>query len=139
MFTTHDFGHQLEEIITEHKDYDLLTAVTNRVGTSYQCEVGMWDVESMNAHWETGKELQSIWRTDVVDITGQAPISGVLMLLKKSAWFNSDRFQEAGMLGIDNSIHYAIRNMGGKVGLMRGVYMLHYYRGGDPKNKAHLQ
>ena len=61
------------------------------------------------------------------------------MLVKKSAWLESDRFKEAGLLGIDNSIHYAIRNMGGKVGLMKGVYVQHYYRGGDMSNKSHLE
>lgn len=140
MFTTHDFGHQLEEIIKEHSDYDLLTCMTNRVGTKYQCIEGTWTEERMSQHWKYGQYLANPpRRTEVVDITNEAPISGVMILLKKSAWFNSDRFKESGMLGVDNSIHYAIRNMGGKVGLMKGVYLLHYYRNGRPQDKEHLQ
>jgi uncharacterized membrane protein len=139
MFTTPNFGHHLQQIIDYHNEYDLFTCVTNRVGTKYQCVEGMWEVDDMTTHRNVGKFLQQNKGMEVVDITNNAPMSGVLMLVKKSAWFNSDRFKEAGMLGIDNSIHYAIRNMGGKVGLMKGVYVMHYYRGGDMSNKSHLE
>lgn len=138
MFTTPDFGHQLEDIISEHKDFDLFTCKTNRVGTKYQCVDGAWNYDDMTTHRNMGKFLQLNKRLEVEDITDNPPMSGVLMLLKKSAWFNSDRFKEAGMLGIDNSIHYAIRNAGGRVGMMNGVYVQHYYRGGIAKNKEHL-
>ena len=138
MFTTPDFGHQLEEIINQNKDYDLFTCMTNRVGTKYQCLEGAWEVDDMTTHRNIGKFLQLNKRLEVEDITNEAPMSGVLMLLKKSAWFNSNRFKEAGLLGIDNSIHYAIRNAGGKVGIMKGVYVQHYYRNGNINDKRHL-
>jgi hypothetical protein len=139
MFTTPNFGHQLQEVINKHgNDYKLFTSVTNRVGTKYQCVEGMWDVESMKEHREVGKLLQEKNDTNVEDITNNSPISGVLILIEKDAWFYSDRFAERGMLGVDNSIHYAIRNKGHKVGLMTGVYVQHYYRGGNIKDKKHL-
>ena len=137
MFTTPDFGHQLQEIIDDKPVYDLLTCKTNRVGTKYQCMEGAWEVEDMPTHRNIGKFLQLNKRIEVTDITGNAPLSGVLMLVKKSAWFYSERFKEASLLGIDNSIHYAIRNAGGKVGMMEGVYVQHYYRGGKGDN-SHL-
>ena len=139
MFTTPNFGHQLEEIINEYKDFDLFTCVTNRVGTRYQCVDGLWNVEDMTTHRNVGKMLQLNKRLVVEDITDYAPLSGVLMLVKKSAWKESQGFKEAGLLGVDNSIHYAIRNIGGKVGLMHGIYVQHYYRGGIPQNNDHLK
>lgn len=138
MFTTPDFGHQLEEIIEENSQYDLFTCKTNRVGTKYQCVEGAWNIEDMPTHRNMGKFLQLNKRVEVTDITNAAPMSGVLMLIKKAAWFYSNRFKEGGMLGIDNSIHYAIRNEGRKVGLMEGVYVQHYYRGGSGNNN-HLK
>lgn len=140
MFTTPDFGHQLEEIIEEYgEEYKLFTSVTNRVGTRYQCVEGAWNIDDMNTHRSIGKFLQLNKRVDVVDITNESPLSGVLMLLEKEAWFNSNRFKEAGMLGVDNSIHYSIKNEGFKVGLMSGVYVQHYYRGGDASDNSHLK
>lgn len=138
MFTTPDFGHQLQEIIDQN-DYKLYTCKTNRVGTNYQLVNGTWDLESMYTHRSIGKFLQLNKRHEVRDITKEAPMSGVLMLVNKDAWFCSDRFKESGLLGIDNSIHYAIRNAGHKVGLMEGVYVQHYYRNGNVKDTSHLQ
>ena len=139
MCTTSNFGHQLEEIIKEHKDFDLFTCMTNRVGTKYQCIDGAWEIEDMNTHRNMGKFLQLNKRLEVEDITNNAPLSGVLMLVKKSAWSASQKFKEAGLLGIDNSIHYAIRNIGGKVGLMKGFYVQHYYRSGNINDNKHLK
>ena len=138
MFTTPDFGNQIEEIVLKHSEFDLFTSVTNRVGTKYQCVEGTWEIEDMNTHRNIGKMLQLNRRLEIEDITNSAPFSGVLMLVKKSAWTNSSKFKESGLLGIDNSIHYAIRNIGGRVGLMKGVYVMHYYRGGVG-NDRHLR
>jgi hypothetical protein len=138
MFTTPDFGHQLEAVVKANPEYDLFTSVTNRVGTMYQCVKDTWDIQDINIHREIGQQLKDLNTTKVEDITNYAPFSGVLILVRKNAWFTSERFKENGMLGVDNSIHYAIRNQGGKVGLMHGVYMMHYYRNGNPLDQAHL-
>ena len=137
MFTTPDFGHQMQEIV-DSNDYMLYTCMTNRVGTKYQLMDGAWNVEDMPTHRGIGKMLQLNKRLEVDEITNNAPMSGVLMLVNKDAWFKSDRFKEGGLLGIDNSIHYSIRNSGHKVGLMRGVYVQHWYRGGSGNNN-HLK
>jgi hypothetical protein len=138
MFTTPNFGHQLEEVIKANPEYDLFSCMTNRVGTNYQL-IGSWTENSMHEHRELGKFLSNSRRTEVIDITNEAPISGVLMLVRKSAWFTSKRFKETGLLGVDNSIHYAMAAQDSKVGLMRGVYVMHYYRNGNKNDKSHLQ
>lgn len=138
MFTTPDFGHHIEQTIKDNPQYSLFTCVTNRVGTSYQCILNTWNKEEMTFHRQMGKELKELYGTKVRDITDKAPLSGVLMLINKKDWFYSDRFKEQGLLGVDNSIHYAMQKAGKKVGLMMGTYVQHYYRGGNIQDKSHL-
>lgn len=138
MFTTHYYGHQIENIIKTHPDCGLFTAVTNRVGTKYQCMPGMWDNNNIDDHWIKGKELHDNHYSECSDITHGPPLSGMLILLRKKEWKKAGGFLEDKMLGIDNSIHYRVRDIGGKVKLMKGVYIMHYYRGGKIENKEHL-
>jgi len=60
-------------------------------------------------------------------------------MLKKSTWLSSGGFKNNGLLGVDNSIHYNVVNKGGKVGMMLGMYVWHYYRSGIATDKKHLQ
>jgi len=136
MFLTPDFGHQIQEIVTENTEYDLFTCMTNRVGTKYQCVEDMWQTNDIEKHREVAEYYNG--NDLILDITTYAPLSGVMILLNKKAWRESGGFTHKGMLGVDNSIHYNVRNAGMKVGLMLGVYVYHWYRGGDAKNKAHL-
>jgi GT2 family glycosyltransferase len=142
MFTTHNFGHQIKEITETYPEVPLFTAMTNRVGTKYQCVGGVWETEALKIHWEIGAQFAQEDYLTCADITNKAiesPFSGVLILLRKKEWKDCGGFKEGiGMLGADNSIHQRIVNMGKKVYLMTGVYVLHWYRGGEAKNKQHL-
>ncbi len=138
MFTTHFFGTQIEDITKKYPDCGLFTAMTNRVGTKYQCVPNMWDNNDMQDHWTIGKNLYNHYYDDTINITKSPPLSGFLILLRKKEWKHAGGFLEDKMLGIDNSIHYRVRDFGGQVKLMTGVYLMHYYRGGDMANKEHL-
>jgi GT2 family glycosyltransferase len=138
MFTTIDFGHQIEAVIKNNPDCGLFTAMTNRVGTKYQCVKGMWDENDMRKHRMKGEELKKQHNTKCIDITDLSPISGVVILLKKQIWEKVAGFEENNMLGIDNSIHYRVANRGLKVKLMLGVYVYHWYRGGNRSYNKHL-
>jgi GT2 family glycosyltransferase len=65
-------------------------------------------------------------------------MSGVMILLKKSMWEKVGGFKEEKMLTVDNDIHIKVRNAQGKVGLMQGIYLQHWYRGGNIKDIKHL-
>jgi GT2 family glycosyltransferase len=141
MFTTHTFGHQLEDIVKEYPEAPLFTAMTNRVGTDYQLAKvsGAWEENNIARHWAIGKILQETYPYKVEDITHCSPLSGVLILIRKKEWKECGGFKEGiGMLGVDNSIHYRIRDKGYPVLLMKGVYILHYYRNGKAEDKNHL-
>lgn len=141
-FVTPYYGHQLHSIIQRYPDCKLFTAVTNRVGTEYQCIPNMWDVEEYDKHVKKGHQLYELYNTECEDITHKEPLSGVVILIQKSEWKRVGGFKENGMLGIDNAIHKNVKEQGGKVMLMKGVYVFHYYRGGKrdrtPENKKHL-
>lgn len=138
MFTTHFFGTQIENIIKKYPNCGLFTAMTNRVGTLYQCVQGMWSVNDIEKHWQKGKDLYDNHYSECIDITEKSPLSGVLILLRKKEWKSAGGFLEDKMTGIDNSIHYRVRDTGDKIKLMIGVYILHYYRNGNMTNKKHL-
>ena len=82
--------------------------------------------------------MQEKYYDQCVDITDISPISGVLMLLNKGLWKKACGFEEKGILGIDNSIHYRVQALGQRVMVMKGVYVYHWYRGGNPSDKRHL-
>lgn len=140
MFTSHDFGHQIQRYTEVYPDCPLFTAMTNRVGTDYQCVKDAWDENNISYHWKFGTALRkSPTKTAIEDITLSTPISGVLILIRKKEWKEVGGFQSGkGMLGIDNSIHYKMRDAGYPIYLMKGVYILHYYRDGQQQNKQHL-
>ena len=56
----------------------------------------------------------------------------------KSVWEKVGGFKEDKMLTVDNDIHRKIRISGEKVGLMKGIYVQHWYRGGIKENRQHL-
>lgn len=138
MYTSNDIGHKLKSIVEANPDYGLLTCVTNRVGCPYQLVQNMWWDERINEHWRVGEFLWQEYGTDVYDITTLQPLSGVLMLINVGAFKQTGGFSGKGMLGVDNSIHRTFAAHGKKVGLMRGIYLIHYYRSGHPENKGHL-
>lgn len=131
MFTNPFFGNVIENATMS--DYQLFTSLTNRVGTKYQL-TGDWNEDRLSEHWKLGSNLKDY---TIQDITNESPLSGVLILVSKK-WWNKIGGCKEGCLGVDNDIHTRTRNAGGKVGLIKGLYMLHYYRGGNKNDKSHL-
>ena len=139
MFTVRAFGHKIQEIIDANPEYSTFTCMTNRVLTPYQRLAEHWWIESMAEHWDIGEARWDLFHTKVKDLTTEQPFSGVMILTQKKTWQAVGGFREGdGMLGIDNNYHKDCVKAGFKVGLMQGIYLMHYYRNGDPKDKAHL-
>ena len=125
---------------SKNQEYGLLTCFTNRIGNSYQCQNGKyWKVESNLEHVEIANKMFDDYGYEILDITNKRRMSGMLIMLKKSTWKSSGGFKEDGLLGVDNTILMNVRSSGGKAGLMMGVYVWHYYRNGNKKDKSHLQ
>ncbi len=128
MFTTTDWYTQMEEIIAENPEYGLLTAITNRIGNTEQRVAGIdYDNHDMCYHRRIGTMAQEQDRTTVTDVSKTRTISGVVMLVKKAVWKKAGGFT-GGFLKVDNDFHQRVISIGEKVGIMKGVYVYHWYR-----------
>lgn len=133
------FGSRIELVINENPNYDLFTCYTNRIGCSYQIPPNVdSNTNDQKYHRDFGENLWNTHTTKIKDITNNSPLSGVVILIKKSAWSKVGGFVESGMLGVDNDIHVKFKNFNLKVGLMMGIYVQHWYRGGNINDKKHL-
>jgi len=138
--TTHYFGSRIEQTIKKNPEYSLFTCYTNRIGCKYQIAPNTnWIINDQAYHREIGEKLWSENGTLVLDITKNSPMSGVMILLKKSMWERVGGFKEEKMLSVDNDIHMKVKNANGKVGLMKGIYLQHWYRGGNIGDIKHLK
>jgi GT2 family glycosyltransferase len=138
VFTTAFFGKQIQEIAEAYPECGLFTAMTNRVGSKYQL-AGEWKSNDMQEHRKIGAAICSNYSDTCIDISKQQPFSGVCILIRKSTWRKLGKFKEEGMLGVDTDIHLKAQAEGEKVYLMRGVYLQHWYRGGNANDKKHLE
>jgi glycosyltransferase involved in cell wall biosynthesis len=128
MFTTEDWFNQLGEILAAHPEFGLLSACTNRIGNPEQKIAKLENTHDMLYHRAIGRQLRQQGGLTIKDVTKTHCISGVVMLVKKSVWKAAGGFKEDGFLGVDNDFHQRVVNSGGKVGVMRGIYVYHYYR-----------
>jgi hypothetical protein len=70
--------------------------------------------------------------------------SGVMLLMNKedAVAMLQNIVSIEGMLGVDNEIHRQFAKMKRKVGLLKGIYLYHYYsnwNGFSPRDVSHLK
>jgi GT2 family glycosyltransferase len=137
--TTTFFGSRIEQVIENNPQYSLFTCYTNRVNCPYQIAPNV-DRKSNDQlyHRNFGEDIWNKYKTDVLDITNNQLLSGVLILINKKTWESVGGFKEENMLSVDNDIHKKIQRSGGKVGLMKGIYVQHWYRNDNSKSTQHL-
>lgn len=138
--TTTFYGKIIEDIISDNPKVLAFTCVTNRIGCPWQLAEGAdWSNDDMRYHRDFGQAQYEKYGTKVVDMTNMNhPMSGLFMCIHKSIWKKMGGANPKGMLGIDQDIHKRIRAVGEHVYLAKGLYMYHWYRGGDKKEKSHL-
>ena len=138
--TSSFFGKRIEDVIVNNSNFSMFTCVTNRIGCPYQIAQGVNQLtDDQRYHRDFGENTWNAHKTIVLDITNLQLLSGVLILINKKAWQKVGGFKETGMLGVDNDIHVKFKNAGLRVGLMKGIYVQHWYRGGNIKNINHLK
>ena len=139
IFLDSAFGAKIQQVIDENPNINAATCMTNRVNCQWQIYDRInWFNENMLDHDRLTKECWHKWDTKVEDVTDNQLMSGVMILLKKSTWDKMGKFNENGMLGVDNDFHTSLKECGEKLWLMKGIYIYHKYRFGDTKNKKHL-
>lgn len=140
MFLTTYFGKQLYDIVEKYPECGVFTCMTNRIGCLWQRQSGQWDDDDISSNKILAENLQSVYDTKCFDVTNLGtdhPMGGVLILISKKAWRKVGGFAD-GILGVDNKLHWACIEHGEKVFLMEGVYVYHWYRGGNATDRSHL-
>lgn len=137
-FLTTDFGKQLEDIVNKYPECGLFTCLTNRVKNKKQV-AGDWKSNDIEVHRKIAGRLHKLHYDEIEDIAdiAKGSLSGVVILIRKSLWRKLGGFTN-GMLGVDNDIHQKAYANFEKVYLMKGVYVYHWYRGGDMMDVSHL-
>lgn len=138
-FTVTFFGKQLEDIIEKYPECGLFTAMANRVGCIWQ-RAGDWNSNDIGVHRQIGQQLFNTKYDLITDVSSVHPLyvlSGHLIMIKKSLWEKLGKFNEKGILGIDNDIHWKAQAHNEKIYLMEGVYLYHWYRNGT-EDLSHL-
>ena len=130
VYTCSYFGKRLKTIVETNPQYSLYTCMTNRIGQRYQIEPLAKRSDSMKVNRAISDLIWKKYNTTTIDVTDQTELSGVLMLLTKATWKQMGYFRPSGILGVDTDVHNRIRHINGRIGLMRGFLVQHWYRGG---------
>lgn len=138
-FLTPEYGKQIAEVCA-NTDFDLIGCVTNRLGRPIQRHTlemcNNWD---MQEHYKRAVQRQSENWGQIQDVTETKYIAGMFMLFRKSTW-ERIKFKENTPF-FDDIFSNAVVKSGGRLGLMRGLYMFHLYRiwSNNPKfDNSHL-
>jgi len=135
MFNTFvNWGDFLEKITIKHPNIDLFACVTNRIGTHKQ-RYGKQQDENANIvyHRNLSEKILSENYTIVNDAVNT--ISGFFMFFKKKTWDKYGPFPEdTKLIGVDTAFSRSISNNGGKIGIIKGMYVFHYYRLAEGSN-----
>lgn len=139
LFLISDFGHQMQTYIDKYPDAGLFTCYASRTSRPFLRWPGA-DMENTSIvyHARKAAQIYDAHHGEVVDL-GEQNALGYLMLIKKSTWLlvrekAAAHTSDKDILGVDTRISRAIRHAGLKQYLMKGMYVLHYYR---MKNGVH--
>jgi hypothetical protein len=135
MWLTHDYGHVLHHYINTYPDTWLFTCPTNRIGNKQQQYNGISEDPNIIKHRNIAYMVKK--NKGAQDL--HKYISGHMMMFPKWVW-EKIPFPETGeILKVDNLWSRAILHAGGKIRLMEGLYIFHYYRLiSGVKNTNHL-
>lgn len=140
MFLTPEYGVQIEAVARSTK-YDLIGCLTNRLGRPIQRHKGVFSNDfNVKNHYDIAVDLASRNWGEVDDITKAKYVAGMFMLFRKSLW-NKIKFKE-NVSNFDDLFSTEVVKSGGKLGLMKGLYMFHCYRiwSDNPKgDREHLK
>lgn len=128
LFPNPQWGKIVEKAIQEHgKEYELMGCVTNRVGGEHQRVTGMENELDLIKHYE-----KSLDPGDVKPL-GNLGVAGYFMLFQKKTWTKCGGFTENinESHQFDTVFNKSVRRVGGRLGLITGLYALHMYRIGQ--------
>jgi len=137
MFLSSDFGHIINEVVEKFPDTGMFTCYTNRVSNKFQRYGGGFsEVADIRHHRNIAIVCERTGRGKILELNGM--ISGMMMIIQKKTWYDFP-FKD-GLLSVDNDISKRLLIAGEKILLIKGIYLLHYYRLAEGRGyKKHLQ
>jgi GT2 family glycosyltransferase len=141
MPTTYDWQNQIESIIEKNPSIGAFTAKTNRVFCKWQLAPVDRSSNDIAYHRDQGQAILNKFGTKLRNVTTASPMSGVVIVLKKSTWKKIGGFKD-GMLGVDNDFHNRLRKKQERLFLMEGIYFYHWYSNSNlegKRNTDHLK
>jgi GT2 family glycosyltransferase len=144
LFLDSFYGKQIEETILRYDNIECFTAVTNRIYRPEQLHKDKYDGDDIKFHRNIATQLKNKYGTRCEKYPDVGLMSGFCFLLKKTAWKKIGGFKpwhknQSKMLGVDNQLHKDLKEHGIDVMIMKGLYVYHWYRGGDAKKTDHLK
>ena len=125
----------IQEVLDKYGHEEaLFTCRTNRIGNPYQRINLLCENHHLACHRALSNFIQKNTDEIVTEITTLPSSSGVVMLLNKKTW-KKYRFSE-GFLKVDNKMHIALRENGGKVFFINKLYVYHFYRADNDASHA---
>lgn len=128
--TFHTFANWnefLERAINENPNVKLFSCVANRIGTHKQRVGKIQDPNpSMKYHRLFAEKLLKANGTKVR--TDVKTVSGLMLLFNKDTWTEVGGFCEDGIAAVDTKFSRSVSDKGYKIGILQGLYVMHYYR-----------
>ena len=143
LFLISDFGHQMQAYIDKYPDAGLFTCYASRTSRPELKWPGAdMTNPSLIYHRTKAEQLYAAYHGQVNELVNFNAL-GYLMLIKKSTWLMireqvKEWTLDKNILGVDTRISKAIRKAGLKSYLMKGMYVLHYYRMKDGVNEKSI-
>lgn len=126
----------IAETIDKNKEYDVFTCMTNRLSGGPQVVTTLYDQPNIIMH---KKRVLLQWKTYGTSVmTPTQPTAGLFMVMKARV-LRAVMFKN-GLMYLDTDFYNRATEMGFKFGIMRGIYLYHYYRLLESKNNIdHLK
>ena len=95
-------------------------------------KVDFREIHDIRFHRILGQTIQDKFGNETMRYPRGGSMSGVMILVSKRCW-NDVKFPlgtqySGGMLGTDNFFHHALGINGYKLGMLKGIYLYHWYR-----------
>lgn len=123
---TRDWFRLVREAVDFLPEAGAFVAVTNRIDASWQ-RAEEAERENHDIGYHTELALKRLARRTLLDITETKGFGGVAFALSKAAWREAGGFAD-GLLCVDHSMHFRLRDAGRRIYLLESWYVYHRRR-----------
>lgn len=131
-FFRNDFGHHIQKYVDKYPEVSIFSCYASRSGTEWMMPVAnQFNSTDILVHRRMAENQFNNHNLELTDVNNR--VTGHLMVMKKQTWIDiREQAMEATsaktILGVDTAICRVVLSRNGKIGLMRGLYVFHYYR-----------